>query len=324
VLRVDKIRVSYDGVPALADAELEVEKGEQLAVLGPSGSGKSTLLRVVAGLLRPEAGRVLLAGRDLVGIPSHRREIGLMHQDGALFPHLDVAGNVEFGLRMAGLRRVERERRTAELLELVGLPGFERRSLAGLSGGEQQRVGLARALAPEPRVLLLDEPLGSLDRPLRERLVEELSELFERLGLTVIHVTHDVGEAFAIGDRVAVMHEGRVVQHATPDDLWARPADEWIANFLGMTNIREQDGRRVVVRPEAVRLTPGDAAVVVAVQRRGPAVYSRVRLEDGEILESVSTGLEHPQLGDRVGVEVDRGGIIDLDPLPPTGAGFVR
>lgn len=324
MLRVDKIRVSYDGVPALADAELEVEKGEQLAVLGPSGSGKSTLLRVVAGLLRPEAGRVLLAGRDLVGIPSHRREIGLMHQDGALFPHLDVAGNVEFGLRMAGLRRVERERRTAELLELVGLPGFERRSLAGLSGGEQQRVGLARALAPEPRVLLLDEPLGSLDRPLRERLVEELSELFERLGLTVIHVTHDVGEAFAIGDRVAVMHEGRVVQHATPDDLWARPADEWIANFLGMTNIREQDGRRVVVRPEAVRLTPGDAAVVVAVQRRGPAVYSRVRLEDGEILESVSTGLEHPQLGDRVGVEVDRGGIIDLDPLPPTGAGFVR
>ncbi|MEJ7792105.1 MAG: ABC transporter ATP-binding protein [Gaiellaceae bacterium] len=324
MLRVDKIRVSYDGVPALADAELEVEKGEQLAVLGPSGSGKSTLLRVVAGLLRPEAGRVLLAGRDIVGIPSHRREIGLMHQDGALFPHLDVAGNVEFGLRMAGLRRVERERRTAKLLELVGLPGFERRSLAGLSGGEQQRVGLARALAPEPRVLLLDEPLGSLDRPLRERLVEELSELFERLGLTVIHVTHDVGEAFAIGDRVAVMHEGRVVQHATPDDLWARPADEWIANFLGMTNIREQDGRRVVVRPEAVRLTPGDAAVVVAVQRRGPAVHSRVRLEDGEILESVSTGLEHPQLGDRVGVEVDRGGIIDLDPLPPTGAGFVR
>lgn len=312
MLRVERVRVSFAGVPALADAALEVEEGERLAVLGPSGSGKSTLLRVVAGLLRADAGRVLLAGRDLADVPSHRREIGLMHQDGALFPHLDVAGNVAFALRLAGLSRVDRERRTAELLELVGLPGFEGRSLDGLSGGERQRIGLARALARQPRVLLLDEPLGSLDRPLRERLVQELAELFERLRLTVIHVTHDVGEAFAIGDRVAIMREGRIVQQGTPDDVWKRPADEWVAGFLGMTNIRQRNGRRVVVRPEAVRLLPGDDAVVVAVQRRGSAVHARVRLDDGEVLESVSAGLEQPQLGQRVRVEIDSGGIVEV------------
>ena len=312
MLRVERVGVSFAGVPALADAALEVEESERLAVLGPSGSGKSTLLRVVAGLLRADAGRVLLAGRDLADVPSHRREIGLMHQDGALFPYLDVAGNVAFALRLAGLSRVDRERRTAELLELVGLPGFEGRSLDGLSGGERQRIGLARALARQPRVLLLDEPLGSLDRPLRERLVQDLAELFERLRLTVIHVTHDVGEAFAIGDRVAIMREGRIVQQGTPDDVWTRPADEWVAGFLGMTNVRQRNGRRVVVRPEAVRLLPGDDGVVVAVQRRGPAVHARVRLDDGEVLESVSAGLERPQLGQRVRVEIDSGGIVEV------------
>ena len=312
MLRVEHVSVSFDGLQALSGVELEVLEGERLAVLGPSGSGKSTLLRVIAGLLRPDAGRVLLAGRDVSGVPPHRRGIGLMHQEGALFPHRDVAGNVGFGLRVAGVPRAERDRRTTEVLELVGLAGFERRSLGGLSGGERQRVGLARALAPEPRVLLLDEPLGSLDRPLRERLVEELGELFERLRLTVIHVTHDVGEAFALGTRVALMRDGRIVQQGTPDDLWLRPADEWAAAFLGMTNVRDLDGRREVIRPEAVRVTPGEGAVVLAAQRRGAAVHLRVRLDDGEELESVTTELDHPEPGQRVSVEIDPAGVAEL------------
>jgi thiamine transport system ATP-binding protein len=229
-----------------------------------------------------------------------------MLQEGALFPHRDVAGNIAFGLRMAGAPRAQRERRTAELLALVGLGGFERRSIRTLSGGELQRVALARALAPEPRVLLLDEPLGSLDRPLRERLLDELAELFERLDLTVVHVTHDVGEAFAIGDRIAVMRAGRVVQHGAPDEVWAQPTDEWVAAFLGMTNLRERNGRRVVIRPEAVRVAPGDGAIVLA------AVHLRVRLDAGGELDAVTAELDHARPGERVSVHVDPAGVVDV------------
>lgn len=315
MLRVEDVAVSFDGVPALAGVALELGEGERLAVLGPSGSGKSTLLRTMAGLVRPDAGRVLLDGRDLAGVPPHRRGIGLMLQEGALFPHRDVGGNVGFGLEMAGTARGQLRTRTAELLELVGLAGLERRSIGTLSGGERQRVALARSLAPEPRVLLLDEPLGSLDRPLRERLADELVELFERLGLTVVHVTHDVGEAFAIGDRVALMRGGRVVQQAPPDELWARPSDEWVARFLGMRNVRDAAGRRVVIRPEAVRVAPGEGAAVLGVQRRGAVVRLRVRLDDGEELDAVTTDLDHPRAGERVRVDIDPAGITDLDAM---------
>jgi len=313
-LRVDAVSVSLGGADVLDRVELDVGESERLAVLGPSGSGKSTLLRTIAGLVRPAAGRVLLGGEDITGVPPHRRGIGLMHQEGALFLHHDVAGNVAFGLRVAGVPRAERERRTHELLDLVGLPGFEARLIGELSGGERQRVGLARALAPRPRVLLLDEPLGSLDRPLRERLVQELDELFERLRLTVVHVTHDVAEAFAIGNRVALMRAGRIVQQGAPDDLWSRPASEWSAAFLGQTNVREVDGRRVVIRPEAVRLSPGDDGVVLSAQRRGPAVSLRVQLDTGEVLESVTTVLQPPMPGQRVWVEIDPAGIADVSP----------
>ncbi|HXH89156.1 MAG TPA: ABC transporter ATP-binding protein [Gaiellaceae bacterium] len=315
MLRVEDVAVSFDGVPALAGVALELGEGERLAVLGPSGSGKSTLLRTMAGLVRPDAGRVLLDGRDLADVPPHRRGIGLMLQEGALFPHRDVGGNVGFGLEMAGTARGQLRTRTAELLELVGLAGLERRSIGTLSGGERQRVALARSLAPEPRVLLLDEPLGSLDRPLRERLADELVELFERLGLTVVHVTHDVGEAFAIGDRVALMRGGRVVQQAPPDELWARPSDEWVARFLGMRNVRDAAGRRVVIRPEAVRVAPGEGAAVLGVQRRGAVVRLRVRLDDGEELDAVTTDLDHPRAGERVRVDIDPAGITDLDAM---------
>jgi len=314
MLRVDEVSVSFGDVGVLDRLELDVGEGERLAVLGPSGSGKSTLLRTIAGLVRPAVGRVLLDGEDVTDVPPHRRGIGLMHQEGALFPHHDVAGNVAFGLRVAGMPRAERERRTRELLDLVGLPGFEARSIGALSGGERQRVGLARALAPRPRLLLLDEPLGSLDRPLRERLVEELGELFERLRLSVVHVTHDVVEAFAIGNRVALMRAGRIVQQGPPDELWTCPASQWSAAFLGLTNLREVGDRRVVIRPEAVRLFPGDEGVVLSTQRRGPAVSLRVQLDTGEVLESVTTELQRPEPGQRVRVEIEPAGIVDLSP----------
>jgi thiamine transport system ATP-binding protein len=314
-LRVEATAVSFDGLPALDGVDVEVGDGERLAVLGPSGSGKSTLLRTIAGLQRPDEGRVLVDGRDLTGVPPHRRGVGLMFQEGVLFPHRDVEGNVGFGLRMAGVPGPARARKVAGVLSLVGLAGYERRSVATLSGGEQQRVALARALAPEPRVLLLDEPLGSLDGPLRERLLADLERLFERLGLTVVVVTHDVGEAFALGDRVALLRQGQVVQCAPPDDLWAHPADAWVARFLGMANVREDGGRTTVIRPEAVQLQPGDDALVLSAERRGAVVRLRVRRDGGEELDAVTTDLDHPRRGDRVAVRIDRAGVIEI-PAP--------
>ena len=314
MLNLENLSVSFDGTAALAGATLEVGSGETVALLGPSGSGKTTLLRAVAGLQPVNSGRIALDGDDLGGVPPHARRIGLMFQEHVLFPHKDVAGNVAFGLRMAGAPRTEIARRVRELLELVGLPHAAERSVQTLSGGEQQRVALARALAPAPRALLLDEPLGSLDGPLRDRLVDDLRALFGRLGLTVVYVTHDVGEAFALGHRVAVMRDGGIVQVATPDDLWTRPADVWVARFLGLRNILEQDGRYTVVRPEAVRIVAGSEATVIAVERRGAVVWLRVRTADGRELESVTTATDHPTKGSKVGVEIDPAGIVDLPP----------
>ena len=312
MLRVEDVRVSFDGTRALDGASLEAGTGKTLAVLGPSGCGKTTLLRVVAGLQPPDSGRILLDGDNLAGIPVHRRGVGLMFQDNALFPHRDVVGNIGFGLRMDGLPRREIAHRVRELLELVGLPGSETRAVQTLSGGEQQRVALARALAPKPRALLLDEPLGSLDGPLRERLLNDLRELFATLQLTVVYVTHDAGEAFALGDAVAVMREGQVVQVAAPDDLWRQPADDWVARFLGMRNIRDEGDRCVVIPPQAVTVGPGEGAVVVAAERRGAVVWLRVRLENGDELSAVTTAAEHPREGDRVAVHIDEKATIDV------------
>jgi thiamine transport system ATP-binding protein len=292
---------------------IDVAEGEVVTVLGPSGSGKSTLLRVIAGLQRPDSGRVLLDGEDLASVPPHRRGIGLVFQDHVLFHHRDVAGNVAFGLRMRGDPSREIERQVRELLGLVGLAGYEQRSVATLSGGEQQRVALARALAREPRVLLLDEPLGSLDRRLRDRLLEDLAQLFDELGVTALYVTHDQAEAFALGDRVAVMRQGRVVQTGTPDGLWSQPADEDVARFLGLANVRN----RTVVRPEAVKLSrsadggAGDG-VIETVVRHGPTVRVIVALDDGGRLEAAVASVDHPLPGERVSVEIDPAGIVRL------------
>jgi thiamine transport system ATP-binding protein len=319
MLAASGVRVTLEGVAAVADASLSVARGETVAVLGPSGCGKSTLLRVVAGLQRPDSGQVVVAGNDVTAVPAHRRGIGLMLQGDALFPHRNVAQNVGFGLRMARQPRSEIERRVDELLDLVGLEGFGHRSIAGLSGGERQRVALARALAPQPELLLLDEPLAALDRPLRERLLHELEGLFGRLGLSVVYVTHDVAEAFVLGHRVAVMREGRIVQAAEPDALWACPADSWVARFLGLTNVAEHGGRATVTRPEAVVLgSNGAPAVVLSAERRGSVVRVRVRLDAGPELEAVTTTLDPPRPGDIVGVTVDPSGVVDV-PLREAG-----
>jgi len=311
MLLVQDVSVRLDETRALDGAELGVAAGEVMSVLGPSGSGKTTLLRVIAGLQVPDHGRVVLDGVDLAAIPPHRRGIGLVFQDHALFPHRDVFGNVAFGMRMRGAAPAATAARVDDLLGLVGLGGFGHRSVGSLSGGERQRVALARALAPKPRVLLLDEPLGSLDRRLRDRLLEDLEALFDELALTAVYVTHDQTEAFSLGDRVAVMRDGRVVQTAAPDELWAHPVDADVARFLGLGNV---DGT-TAVRPEAVAVRPAAGAGVGRVERAvrtGPVVRLVVRLDDGRRLEALSASLEHPREGARVDVDIDPGGIITL------------
>ena len=311
-LELDDLGVVVDGHRLVSDIDLSVATGERLALLGPSGSGKTTILRAIAGLVRPSSGRVRLVGRDVTVLPAHLRGVGLVFQDAALFPHRDVAGNVGFGPQMEGASDPERAERVGEALALVGLAGTETRDPTTLSGGEAQRIALARALATRPDVLLLDEPLGALDGPLRHRLQHDLLALFERLELTVVHVTHDVGEAFALGDRVAILRAGRFAQVAAPDELWARPADDWVARFLGLRNVVVHGERATVTRPEAVRLGPGDEATVVSVQRDGPVVRSVVSLDNGRDVESVSVGLEAMRVGDRVSLEVDPGGVLEV------------
>ncbi|MFB8248384.1 ABC transporter ATP-binding protein [Streptomyces sp. NPDC055952] len=338
LLALQEATVRFGGRAVLDAVGLEVAEHEVVCVLGPSGSGKSTLLRAVAGLQPLDAGRILLDGRDRAGVPAHRRGVGLMFQDHQLFPQRDVGGNVAFGLRMHGVSKAQQAERVRELLDLVGLPGAARRAVAALSGGEQQRVALARALAPNPRLLMLDEPLGQLDRSLRERLVVELRELFGRLGTTVLAVTHDQGEAFALADRVVVMRDGRIAQSGTPLDVWQRPADAFVARFLGFENVVEatvgteaadtpwgkvpvpqdapQGTRTLLVRPAGVRLVPAGSGLPCAVTARtfrGTHVAVHLQPEDAPRLEAACALRAAPAVGERVGVEFDAAEIVVLD-----------
>jgi ABC-type Fe3+/spermidine/putrescine transport system ATPase subunit len=224
----------FGGTRALDRVSLAIGEGEILGILGPSGSGKSTLLRVTAGLEPPGSGRILLQGRDLAGEPPHRRDFGLMFQDYCLFPHLDVGANVGFGLRMKRWPTARRAARVEEMLRLVRMKGFDRRSVHSLSGGEQQRVALARSLAPAPRLLMLDEPLGALDAALRAALQPELAEILAEVGVTALYVTHDHDEAMTMGRRVALMHRGALAQVGSPEELISAPANAFVASFLGL------------------------------------------------------------------------------------------
>lgn len=236
-LQISGIAFEAAGRPILQGVSLDVEAGETVALLGPSGSGKTTLLRMVAGLDRPSGGSVIFDGADLTSVAAHQRGFGMMFQDHALFPHLDVAGNVDFGMKRSGWSSGRRRERREAVLALVGLSGFEARSIEKLSGGERQRVALARALAPEPRMMMLDEPLGSLDRGLRERLAQDLRRILPGQGVPVLYVTHDQFEAFTVADRLAIMRQGRIVRTGSPREVWENPGSEFVARFLGMENI---------------------------------------------------------------------------------------
>lgn len=236
-LEIEGVTLSHDGVVAVDQASLRVEPGRIVALLGPSGCGKSTLLRGVAGLHPPAAGGIRWRGRDLTNVPTHSRNVGLMFQDHALFPHRNVQDNVGFGLRMAGVAKAERSQRVGDLLELVGLPGMGERTIGTLSGGQAQRVALARALAPEPDLLLLDEPLGSLDRALRDRLVHEIRRIVGHLGTTTIHVTHDHDEAITVADDIALMADGRITAFGRVGDLLDQPGNVATAEALRLETL---------------------------------------------------------------------------------------
>jgi ABC-type Fe3+/spermidine/putrescine transport system ATPase subunit len=239
LLSIRDITKRFGGEPALVDVSFDVVDGEIVCLLGPSGCGKTTLLRIVAGLETPDAGQVLIDGQDIGPVPPHRRDFGLMFQDYALFPHKNVFDNVAFGLQMKRMGEKEIRRQVEEALTLVGLEGFERRGVNELSGGEAQRVALARSLATHPRLLMLDEPLGSLDRALRERLMTELRDILTEVGVTTLYVTHDQAEAFAVADRAVVMNAGRVEQIGPPETIYRRPATPFVAHFLGLTNLSQ-------------------------------------------------------------------------------------
>lgn len=308
------------GPPAVDDVSFGVAPGHVLSLLGPSGCGKTTTMRMIAGLVSPSSGSITIKGRPVAGIPVHRRNIGMLFQSYALFPHLDVTGNVAFGLQMRRLGKPEVARRVAGALEMVKLAHLADRMPHQLSGGQQQRVALARALVIEPAVLLLDEPLGALDKKLREGMQIELSQLQKRLGLTTLMVTHDQDEALTLSDRVAVMRDGRIEQIGAPAEIYDRPVSRFVASFIGTSNffrgrvedarpgafsVRAEDGVHLVVdgappgpdvlvalRPESIRLQPGAAAtgpnqfptVVEQVVYRGQHTQYLLRRAGGEML----------------------------------------
>ena len=269
LLEIENVSKAFDGsTAAVRDVSLTLKHGEILCLLGPSGCGKTTLLRMVAGLEQPDRGTIRFDGVDLSGVPPHARDFGMMFQDFALFPHRNVRDNVAFGLRMHRLPSADIARRTAEVLALVDLDGLETREIAHLSGGEQQRVALARALAPGPRLLLLDEPLGALDRALRERLMVDVRAILKRVGMTAIYVTHDQTEAFALGDRLAVMNAGLIAQLGPPQTVHERPATPFVPQFLGFHNLlpgRISAGGEIetpVGRFRPAEPLPGDGSLV--------------------------------------------------------------
>jgi putative spermidine/putrescine transport system ATP-binding protein len=255
------LRKQFGEVVAVDDVDLEIAHGEFFTMLGPSGSGKTTTLRLIAGFERPDGGRVELGGRDVTGLPPYERDVNTVFQDYALFPHMTVGENVAYGLRVKGVGKAERARSAEEALAMVRLSGYGDRKPIQLSGGQRQRVALARAIVNSPRVLLLDEPLGALDLKLREQMQVELTNIQTQLGITFVYVTHDQDEALTMSDRVAVFNEGRIEQIATPAELYEHPATEFVAGFVGTSNVLERDGRRFTVRPEKVHmLAEGDPA----------------------------------------------------------------
>jgi spermidine/putrescine transport system ATP-binding protein len=276
----------FDEAVAVDAVDLAVRSGEFLSLLGPSGCGKTTTLRLIAGFEQPDEGEILIDGRDVAGLPPYKRDVNTVFQSYALFPHLSVVDNVAYGLKQRGLGRPQRHTRAHEALELVRLPGFAARKTRQLSGGQQQRVALARALVMQPKVLLLDEPLGALDLKVRRELQIELKRIQHEVGITFVYVTHDQEEALSMSDRVAVMSGGRIEQLGAPTEIYDAPATRFVADFIGETNFIEHDGHVVAVRPERIRLSrnggTGVRGEVVTAMVVGPAVQCLVKTDNGQ------------------------------------------
>jgi ABC-type Fe3+/spermidine/putrescine transport system ATPase subunit len=329
-LQIDKIVKTFEGTPALDGVSVSVDQGEIVALLGPSGCGKSTLLSIVGGLMEPDSGTVSWNGRDLVDVPPHKRGFGLMFQDYALFPHMVVGENIAFGLHMTGVSKDRQRERIEQVLELVGLRGFEQRQVTELSGGEQQRVALARALATKPSVLMLDEPLGSLDRALRERLLDDLRKILRAAKQTTLYVTHDQEEAFALADRVVVMRRGQVVQVGTPQEIYCRPNSVFVARFVGLNNILPGEARDglvstnigdfpveggltgmvdVLLRPDQAKLNGmGELQISGEVREltfRGETSRVSVVVNEAQLQFDFPTGADLPGLGEQITLGFD-------------------
>jgi putative spermidine/putrescine transport system ATP-binding protein len=297
------VRKSYGDVVAVAGVELAIARGEFFTMLGPSGSGKTTTLRLIAGFERPDDGRVRLGGRDVTNLPPYARDVNTVFQDYALFPHMDVGDNVGYGLRIKGVHRGARMARVEEALDMVRLGGFGRRRPAQLSGGQRQRVALARAIVNGPRVLLLDEPLGALDLKLRQEMQVFLKALQRNLGITFLYVTHDQDEALTMSDRIAVFNHGRIEQIGPPTEVYEHPETEFVAGFVGISNVLERGGKRLAIRPEKIRLLGDeapDSGATVERGRIGEVIYAGmitryvVELDEGGRLQVVRQNLEPP------------------------------
>jgi putative spermidine/putrescine transport system ATP-binding protein len=291
----------YGEVVAVAGIDLEIERGEFFTLLGPSGSGKTTTLRMIAGFEDPSGGTIELAGENVSGVPPYDRAVNTVFQDYALFPHMTVGENVAYGLRIAGVRKAERAQRRDDALEMVRLPGYGDRKPGELSGGQRQRVALARAIVNRPKVLLLDEPLGALDLKLREQMQVELKSIQGEVGITFVYVTHDQDEALTMSDRIAVFNEGKIEQVSPPVELYEQPATEFVAGFVGVSNLLERDGSRFTIRPEKIQLvdpaaTPNglrtEAGRIADVSYAGMVTRYTVALDAGGELQLVRQNVE--------------------------------
>ena len=296
-IRIVGVRKRYGDVAAVDGVDLDIARGEFFTMLGPSGSGKTTTLRMIAGFERPDEGRIELGGTDVSDRPPFDRPVNTVFQDYALFPHMTVQQNVEYGLRVRKMAKGERRTRASEALSLVRLDGFGGRKPGQLSGGQRQRVALARAIVNTPKALLLDEPLGALDLKLRQELQIELKQLQQELGMTFVYVTHDQEEALTMSDRIAVFNHGRIEQVGSPEEMYEHPATTFVAGFIGTSNILERDGRTFTVRPEKIRLLPyeageGEPGTVRATAYLGPSTKFVVSLDGGGELTVVQQNLE--------------------------------
>jgi putative spermidine/putrescine transport system ATP-binding protein len=272
-VRLAGVRKAYGDVVAVDGVDLEIHAGEFFTLLGPSGSGKTTTLRLIAGFERPDEGRIELGGSDVTDRPPYARDVNTVFQDYALFPHMTVAENVGYGLRVRGIGKQERQARVEDVLRRMRLPGLGARKPSQLSGGQRQRVALARALVNRPQVLLLDEPLGALDLKLRQEMQLFLKSLQQDLGITFVYVTHDQDEALTMSDRLAVFDRGQIEQIGAPAEVYERPANAFVAGFVGVSNVIERDGRRFAVRPEKIRMSDVGASP----SRGGHAETGRIR-----------------------------------------------